>query len=133
MATFIGTVALALRDGFIEVVRADQVAKESPTYDATDGASIASIAIAHAKARKVLIKAYVPTVEPAKRGTKGETYFKPETLEELAETPVILKARKAPLPYLAFLSGKAPERVSKPIGLGPIAAKPAKPAKPKGL
>ena len=125
---YVGNVALVLRDGFIEVVRDDQAPEGSTIYNAKNGAEIAQAAIGHAKELKVLIQAFAPNAEPAKQGPKNwQKWYKPETLEKLAENPVVLKAKTRPLPYLAFLSGNAPERASKMIGLGPIAAKPAKP------
>lgn len=133
---FVGTVKLAANKGYIEVVRSDAV-KNGVEYDAGDDVvDLAKAAIGHAERLGLLIKAFVPEVEPAKKGDKGESLYKPGTLKGLQREPVVLKAR-FPLPFLAFLPAKEKKASNKPEGLGAVdgkaKAKPAKPAEPEGL
>lgn len=134
MAKFIGEVKLTAHKGHIEIVRSDAV-QGGTAFDAGDAAAILKAAIGHAKALKLNIKAFVPQIEPTAVDGKV-TLFSPAALAKLTNrVPVVMKARKMPLPYLAMLVPQGPAAVAKkPEGLGaPAKGKAKEPEVPQGL
>lgn len=132
MAKFIGAVSLTAQKGYIEVVRSDAV-EGGKVYDADTALDLAKDALAHAKRLKVKIKAFVPGVEPSEVSNKATLYAVDKLAKLEGKVPVIMKAKRLPVPYLAFLDPQASSSgSSKAKGLGDNDAK-AKAAEPKGL
>ena len=135
MAKFIGEVKLTAKKGYIELMRADAV-EGGVTYSADDAQQVLKDAVSHAKRLKLKIKAFIPQVEPT--SVEGKvTLFSPETIAKLTNrVPVVMKARKMPLPYMAMLLPQGPASVArKAEGLGTPKGKPApkEPEVPQGL